>query len=231
MNGRMYVERNLGVERDRARYFFLIKRREHRCMQLHQYRISTLEGVRKDTLLPHGDNFIEKLHGSKQRTRHFATTSFLHGFTPNVVRQYRIQQDNEKLLNKLTEIAEGKLVGFHNQNRVAIEHEKGDAGRVGQDTELRVEEARVRAHRAGEHGLRQAAPPKALRVQQEIHGPRLRNARSLQNSNAQGHFLQVLSLSLSSLDSCQRSRQSEAEPQLSRGGQRNRKDTRHEPRR
>lgn len=65
--------------------------------------------MRKDRLFPHEDGFLEKIHSLKQRSRLFNTLSTPR-FKIRVARDQSIQHENGKLLGKLTEIAEGKIV-------------------------------------------------------------------------------------------------------------------------
>jgi len=81
---------------------------------MHHHRISTMQGVRKGNLIPPEDNLLDQLHKSKHRARVFGQFCIFN-VEILVVRDFRIQQDNEKLLRKLTEIAEGKLV-FYQEN-------------------------------------------------------------------------------------------------------------------
>ena len=79
----------------------------NRFLQLHHFMITTTIGIRKNSYAPvHGDP-LERYHKSKQRARifdQFCKYCFI------LVRNIEIQNDNEKLLKKLTEISDGKQV-------------------------------------------------------------------------------------------------------------------------
>ncbi len=108
-------------------HFFSGLKSPPRCLRLHHQRISTMQGIRKGNLIPQEDNLLEQLHKSKHRARVFGqfctAPLFAHDFqieattkNPTIVKDFRIQHENEKLLRKLTEIAEGKLVIFFVEN-------------------------------------------------------------------------------------------------------------------
>ena len=83
-----------------------------RCLKLHQHRLSTMQGVRKTGIIPPEDSVMEQRHRNKLQTRLFQQfCNIQHFFSlAKIGNGFRIQQDNDKLLRKLTEISQGKQV-------------------------------------------------------------------------------------------------------------------------
>eukprot|EP00831_Metopus_contortus_P005450 TRINITY_DN12060_c0_g1_i2.p1 TRINITY_DN12060_c0_g1~~TRINITY_DN12060_c0_g1_i2.p1 ORF type:complete len:265 (-),score=66.43 TRINITY_DN12060_c0_g1_i2:12-779(-) len=99
MHGRMYIEKNIPLQKDRNRIF-----------ELHQKKLNNIGQYKKESLLPQSDPYIRKIYDSKKRNRVFTEK----------VKNSDIRVGNEKLLKKLTEIAHGKQVTLHKLGEVEM---------------------------------------------------------------------------------------------------------------
>eukprot|EP00826_Nyctotherus_ovalis_P037217 TRINITY_DN3381_c0_g4_i1.p1 TRINITY_DN3381_c0_g4~~TRINITY_DN3381_c0_g4_i1.p1 ORF type:complete len:171 (-),score=12.62 TRINITY_DN3381_c0_g4_i1:625-1137(-) len=112
MNGRMYIECNFILERDREKHFL---QDTSRSMQIHKQRITKCNDIRKVSYSQQDDHFLLQFQKVRERNRAFTK---LRKDNHKVVKEEQIKRENKKLYSKLSEISARRFVrNFYSHSR------------------------------------------------------------------------------------------------------------------